>query len=71
MLDRLISRRTPTIHVLTLIIAVAIGLGFPGRALCAERTGSEDIGWEYQMTYQRVIADVRWSKSFPRLKTWR
>jgi len=61
MLDRLISRRTPKIHLLSLIIAAAIALGFPGRVVCVETAGSEGIDWEYQIAYQRGIEAMDWA----------
>jgi len=61
MLDRLISRRIPIIHVLTLIIATAIGLSFAGSALCVETAGSKSIDWQYQISYQRGIEAMDWA----------
>ena len=61
MSDRLTSRRTPYIHLLSLIIAAAIALGLPGRAVCVETAGSEGIDWEYQIAYQRGIEAMNWA----------
>jgi len=61
MLDRLIGRRTLIINVLTPIIAAAIGLCFPGRAMCVETTGAQGIDWEFQIPYQRGIEAMDWA----------
>lgn len=61
MLDRLEGRRTPISHVLTFIFSIIIGLGFHVNALSAEKSGAEDIDWEYQITYQRGIEAMDWA----------
>jgi len=61
MLNRLMSRGIPIIHVFTLFIAAAVVLGYPERALCAETTRSQGIDWEYQIAYQRGIEAMDWA----------
>jgi len=61
MLGKLVGRRIPIIHVLTLVISAAIGLGISGTALSVEKAGSKDIDWQYQITYQRGIEAMDWA----------
>jgi hypothetical protein len=61
MLNRPSGGRTLRIPFLTLIIAAAITLGFPGGAVCAETAGTDGIDWEYQIAYQRGIEAMDWA----------
>jgi len=51
----------PIIHVFSLIVATAIGLGFAGSVSCDETTGSEGIDWNYRIAYQRGIEAMDWA----------